>query len=92
MTLGACLACFVLYYVMTFILSAPPIASFLQPQLSGIFPMMFGAPIYWVMVAVVPVFAVVPDITIRLLRLWVFSIQEKITYTDPETRDITKYE
>jgi hypothetical protein len=91
-TLGACLACFVLYYVMTYILSAPPIASFLQPQLSGIFPMMFGAPIYWVMVTVIPVFAVVPDITIRLLRLWVFNIQEKITYTEVPDIIISKNE
>ena len=54
--------------------------------------MMFGAPIYWVMVTVVPIFAVVPDITIRLLRLWVFNIQERITYIDVPNIEITKYE
>ena len=54
--------------------------------------MMFGAPIYWVMVTVVPIFAVVPDITIRLLRLWVFNIQEKITYTEVPAINISKNE
>lgn len=54
--------------------------------------MMFGAPIYWVMVTVIPIFAVVPDITIRLLRLWVFNIQEKITYTEVPAIKITKNE
>jgi hypothetical protein len=44
------------------------------------------------MVMVVPIFAVVPDITIRLLRLWVFNIQEKITYLDVPAINNIKYE
>lgn len=70
LSIGTIVLCFALYYIMTFGLSFNPISILFQPQLNGTLIDMIGTetPNFWILLIVLPFFALTPDITITLFQ------------------------
>jgi magnesium-transporting ATPase (P-type) len=63
-----CLVCFALYYGLIIIGNVNALSTFFQPQLASQVFMMLSSPKFWVLVIVIPVFALVPDMTWEIMR------------------------
>jgi len=62
-TLLTCLCCFALYYVLILIGNVNAFSSFFQPQLANQVFLMLSTGKFWIILVVLPIFALVPDIT-----------------------------
>ena len=62
-----CLFCFALYYGLIIIGNVNALSSFFQPQLASQVFMMLASAKFWVLIIVVPVFALVPDMTWKII-------------------------
>ena len=68
---------------MTLGLCSSTLSPSFQPQIGGILQRMFGTGLFWVAIFVIPFFALVPDITLRLYR----SVFENSWYNIVDERD-----
>jgi hypothetical protein len=74
-TLITCLICFALYYAIILIGNVNALSSFFQPQLDNQVFLMLSTGKFWILLIVLPIFALVPDIT--------WTIFQKVIWPNP---------
>ncbi len=67
-TIVTCLVCFFLYYIVIILGNVHTLSSFFQPQLNGQVWLLLSSPKFWILLIVVPLFALVPDLTINICQ------------------------